>query len=1513
MNENLHDEVIRARAARRKRGRRKGVLAAVSVMVALSTAYALILPALTMQHKPDCGLEAHTHSSDCFAQQRVLVCTLDEGEGHSHTEQCYADEAVLKCTLQETPAHIHTEECYRAEQVLVCSQTHEHTDGCYETSETLICTLPETQGHTHGAECYENKRILTCTGAEQPAHTHTDACYQMQKTAICGKSEHTHTDACYQGSGQSDLETAAQWEATFAGAEMTGIWERDVLAIARTQLGYNESTRNYEVLDAENGIVNGYTRYGAWYGIPYGDWCAMFVSFCLHYAGVDSELFPMECGCGRWVELLSEKGRFEFAQDYIPKAGDLIFYDYDSYDDPAQRRADHVGLVSEVSEEAKTLKTIEGNTSAGVAERSYAMTDAAILGYGVLPKNPAIEEETFSLTATTENGVGITVSGPISSLPYSPAQIELRAEIIADEQQLQPLREIAEETSALLSGHIFVDLCLLHDGEEFEPTGPVTVTFSSNSAATHVFHVDTEENDLIDMDAQTQEDGTIVMATDHFSVYLLAAVEDEEVTGVFYQRVSSITPNATDEYLIVSVDGNYALTYTTAASHSTKVVLNQIKGNPDYYSVDNVTNTMLWTIRSGNYIRNVGSTNFRLAMTSNLTLFSQNNQALTRSFSATTGAWTIANGNYYLYNTDGTFSRSNSTTAGNLSRRNVLILKRTETTLIIPGDPGGGGGGGDDPIEPRPEEPTYIHPSGEITGTLSDYAGKKDLTMLYASDPATSYIEQMLSQSREENGRILTDKSVVYGKDDYDGFSEYADGEFSVTLSAVAQQYEVISTERETTPVDVVLVLDVSGSMTNSVGGQKRAQTVVTATNTLIEKIMSYHPKNRIGIVTYSSASADFLPLSRYYVGGENVQPDYEKQEPYAYLTYNNGADSIQTDANLRDAGTRQRVSGSVSVDGGTYTQHGIARGAAMFGRVTDTTFQTTDGTEICRTPLMILLSDGDPTHCTSNYMDVLGGPHYGSGNYPDTGNNQGVQGYYTILSANYYKWQIGCHYGRPAKVYTIGMGIYAAGTEDASGRSATGDHYKRAVLNPDAANIAGLTQGGKNHATTSDQLYSLLSGSFAQPYVTVESTGSYGALGRTGTNVPVIPNPYALGYSYADGAYFKEDYDPQALIDVFDSIVIESMDVYESVTSFTETTDLTITDTLGDGMQMNGAPMLRFAGINYAPASVQTEGDVTHYRYSGLVSASHYAEDVDLSVTEITVSGTPGAGQKIVWAIPGELVPELAHAHTADFYYPELPIRLIFRVGLTEEAKASVAHLGVSQSVSFYTNSEDDPTTAIFYPRDHNPYYQVDRSMTFYKDSNPTQTRDTCYESVHREYGDEHTILTTIHGNNGRLIFTAGDAASVSVNKVWDSGVSEKRPVAVALYAQDGTAARAVLNPDGSPMELILSEENNWRGSLDGLDAALTYYVAEKDADGYRVSYSGGTTQIIFVDGEEIRAVRAEGQELCITVTNALAVRLPETGGTGTDCVVYSGLTLTLFAGAVLVKRRYRGKKSKL
>ena len=69
------------------------------------------------------------------------------------------------------------------------------------------------------------------------------------------------------------------WKASVKDVELTGDWNRDVLAVAETQLGYTESARNFIIND--QGEQKGYTRYGDWYGDLYGDWDAMFCAFVI--------------------------------------------------------------------------------------------------------------------------------------------------------------------------------------------------------------------------------------------------------------------------------------------------------------------------------------------------------------------------------------------------------------------------------------------------------------------------------------------------------------------------------------------------------------------------------------------------------------------------------------------------------------------------------------------------------------------------------------------------------------------------------------------------------------------------------------------------------------------------------------------------------------------------------------------------------------------------------------------------------------------------------------------------------------------------------------------------------------------------------------------------------------------------------------------------------------------------------------------------------------------------------
>ena len=391
----------------------------LACIVVFCTTYALILPAITMERTAYCGYEEHTHSDACYT--RELICgypedsTAQTSASHQHTDSCYTEEKELVCGMEESEGHTHTEACKHTEKVLVCSEPesegHTHSDSCYNEAGELICGKEEAEGHHHTDSCYETKITYTCGKEESKGHQHTDACYETKKVLTCGQEEtseqdsgddHVHTDACYKevmtcekeehthtlicySNPEADVETAKVWERTLP-KELSGVWAEDVLAVAESQIGYKESTENYQV-EKEGTTKKGYTRYGAWYGDPYGDWCAMFVSFCLNYAEVPKKEIPQDSNCQNWIQTLSERKLYaDASSDYQPEQGDLIFFSVKK-----TGGSDHVGLVAEVTK--NKIKTIEGNSGNQVEYNTYDRNDDRILGYGELPENPEAESE----------------------------------------------------------------------------------------------------------------------------------------------------------------------------------------------------------------------------------------------------------------------------------------------------------------------------------------------------------------------------------------------------------------------------------------------------------------------------------------------------------------------------------------------------------------------------------------------------------------------------------------------------------------------------------------------------------------------------------------------------------------------------------------------------------------------------------------------------------------------------------------------------------------------------------------------------------------------------------------------------------------------------------------------------------------------------------------------------------------------------------------------------------------
>lgn len=416
-------------AKKRRRRLWTKIVSVLGCVVVFVTTYMLILPAITMEQTAWCGIEEHQHGDSCYEMQ--LVCGYDElsNDGHIHTDDCYNEEQVLICNQEESAGHVHDESCVETEQRLVCSEEHEHTTDCYETVVSYICGLAESEGaHLHGPECFETQQVLICDipesesseSAGQEAHVHTDDCYE--RVLICQLEEHEHSLACY-SNPEADLESADLWERSVSGVELTGIWADDIVSIAQTQLGYEESIQNYIV--TEDGEVKGITRYGQWYGDPYGDWSGMFASFCLNYAQIPASAVPRGEYCQDWISALSDCGLYRAAGSCSPLRGDIVFLDRDH-----DGTTDHAGFVASVSESG-AVRVIAGDWDNSVTQVSVAAGDAELLGFVSMPESAAEASEHDAVLLTEDsgaasNGNSIDVSQYITGakLFYHPAGSE---------------------------------------------------------------------------------------------------------------------------------------------------------------------------------------------------------------------------------------------------------------------------------------------------------------------------------------------------------------------------------------------------------------------------------------------------------------------------------------------------------------------------------------------------------------------------------------------------------------------------------------------------------------------------------------------------------------------------------------------------------------------------------------------------------------------------------------------------------------------------------------------------------------------------------------------------------------------------------------------------------------------------------------------------------------------------------------------------------------------------------
>lgn len=365
--------------------------------------------------------EGHTHTEECMG--RGLICELEETEGHIHTDECKS--IAYSCGLEENGDHTHTEECQVV--TFICGdeerEGHTHVDTCYgitavcglteceahtHTDECklveTVCGEEEREGHFHTEECYGN--VYICGHSESGEHVHTESCYG-EINITCGRDEHIHTENCY-SNVKADLETPEMWEESFADISNGNTTAEKMILIAKSQLGYTESTINFEV--DLHGERRGITRYGQWYGNPYGDWSAMFVMFCMNYAGVED--LPTNAGAESLRLAWEAEELYASKDEFSPMAGDVLFLAKGNDGSTANAMA----IITEVSD--NEIRVIEGDVDRSVAEVMYPIASSEILGYGIIPEVSEFAA-VFAASGTASTPLGTVVSYNTSMLTSS--------------------------------------------------------------------------------------------------------------------------------------------------------------------------------------------------------------------------------------------------------------------------------------------------------------------------------------------------------------------------------------------------------------------------------------------------------------------------------------------------------------------------------------------------------------------------------------------------------------------------------------------------------------------------------------------------------------------------------------------------------------------------------------------------------------------------------------------------------------------------------------------------------------------------------------------------------------------------------------------------------------------------------------------------------------------------------------------------------------------------------------
>lgn len=206
-----------------------------------------------------------------------------------------------------------------------------------------------------------------------------------------------------------------------------------MVELAKQYLGFNESDGTYKCFIK---TYNSQPNLPRGYKVKNSDpWCAIFVSALAIEAGL-TDIIPTECSCEEMLKRFKEMGCFVEEDAYLPRVGDIIFYDWqDNGKGDNQGWSDHVGIIEKITD--KQISVIEGNKGNAVGRRYIKPNAQYIRGFGVPNYS---EEDRPDLTPPPELADKIEqIPGTIKADPKSVEQ--LAQEVLRGEWGNDPERK----------------------------------------------------------------------------------------------------------------------------------------------------------------------------------------------------------------------------------------------------------------------------------------------------------------------------------------------------------------------------------------------------------------------------------------------------------------------------------------------------------------------------------------------------------------------------------------------------------------------------------------------------------------------------------------------------------------------------------------------------------------------------------------------------------------------------------------------------------------------------------------------------------------------------------------------------------------------------------------------------------------------------------------------------------------------------------------------------------------